>query len=441
MLNKKTSLILSISLILVACMKEVDLSSRLYAGGETTSFSATSNAFSFPAPNLSPENLHKHLEGDLQFEAIYVKAPALINAGLGPVFNTTSCISCHPKDGRPAFPESINKRSGLLMRVSLEGEDEYGGPLPVPGFGLQIQNHAVYGYQPEAAYSLEYQYFHEKLDDGTEVELRKPIITLTNTHIPLPPGTLMSPRMGTPMFGLGLLEYIPEEYILRNADEHDEDGDGISGRPNYVYDSFLDKVVLGRFGWKANVGTIETQTATAFIEDMGITSPVFKNDNEEPEITQEVLDQVSFYSRTLAVPAPRDQDNKIVKKGAALFHKIGCASCHVPEQKTGEGPIAELSNQVIYPYTDMLLHDMGEGLADNRPDYLATGREWKTRPLWGIGLTSRVNGHTHFLHDGRARNITEAILWHGGEGENAKKAFKALSKKDREALLTFINSL
>src|SRR5690606_14926223 len=217
----------------------------------------------------------------------------------------------------------------------------------------------------------------------------------------------MSPRMGTPMFGLGLLEYIPEEYILRNADEHDEDGDGISGRPNYVYDSFLDKVVLGRFGWKANVGTIETQTATAFIEDMGITSPVFKNDNEEPEISQEILDQVSFYSRTLAVPAPRDQDNKIVKKGAALFHKIGCASCHVPEQKTGEGPIAELSNQVIYPYTDMLLHDMGEGLADNRPDYLATGREWKTRPLWGIGLTSRVNGHTHFLHDGRARNITE----------------------------------
>ena len=451
MLKNKTSFILVMSLILVACLKEVDLDSRLNAGGETTSFSATSNAFSFPAPNLSPNNLDLHLKGDLQFESIYVMAPAKVNAGLGPIFNTTSCISCHPKDGRAAFPESINKRSGLLVRVSLDGEDENGGPLPVPGFGLQIQNHAVYGFQAEADYALEYEVHIEKLDDGTEVELRKPVISLINTYIPLPKDIRISPRIGTPMFGLGLIEYIPEEYILRNADEHDRNGDGISGRPNYVFDPFLNKKVIGRFGWKANVGTMETQTATAFIEDMGITSPVFPQEHlyeqhssektMSPEISQDILDQVSFYSRTLAVPAPRDQNKKEVKQGALLFHRIGCASCHVPEQKTGPAPIPELSNQTIYPYSDFLLHDMGEGLSDNRSDFLASGSEWRTRPLWGIGLTARVNGHTHFLHDGRARNLLEAIMWHGGEAEAVKKSFKALKKKDREALLVFINSL
>ncbi len=428
------------------------------AGGQTTVFTATSNAFSFPAANLSPEALDLHLKGDFQFESVYVKSPAPVNAGLGPLFNTTSCISCHPKDGRASFPDPVNKRSGFLIRTSIPGQDQEGGPQPVPGFGLQIQNHAVYGNQPEAGYAVRFTEREEVLADGTVVSLRKPEFFLVDPYKPLPENLLLSARMGTPMFGLGLLEFIPEADILALADPDDLDGDGISGRANYVWDPLTQSKQLGRFGWKANVSNLETQTAIAFLEDMGITSPVFPYEHlsrgdhgdlqyEEldrgraPELSQEILDLVVFYNRTLAVPAARNQSDKEVRKGAAVFHAIGCASCHVPQQRTLEAPIHELANQHFFPFTDMLLHDMGEGLADHRPDYEASGREWKTRPLWGIGLTQVVNGHTHFLHDGRARNLTEAIMWHGGEAERSKNDFRALSTEKRNQLLAFLRSL
>lgn len=430
-----------------------DLNDRLMAGGETTVFLATSNAFSTPAPNLDPQSLGLHLSGDVQFESIFVTAPANVNSGLGPIFNNSSCIACHPRDGRSAFPLIINNRSGLLVRASIPGLDAHGGPLAAPGFGLQIQNQALFGYTPEAAYQVTFEERTETLADGTVITLKKPIITLTNPYTPFPAGMMLSPRIGTPVFGLGLLEAIPEANILALQDINDNNGDGISGKANYVWDPVLQQTVLGRFGWKANTGTILVQCAAAYVEDMGITNYVFPNEtghnqsngqdglNDDPEITNEVLDQVALYCKTLAVPAPRNISNRQVREGAGIFERIGCAQCHTPKQTTGFSPIAALSNQTIFPYSDLLLHDMGEGLADNRPDFLASGSEWKTRPLWGIGLTELVNGHTFFLHDGRARNLTEAILWHGGEGQKAKDHFKQLSTSERNALLAFLNSL
>jgi CxxC motif-containing protein (DUF1111 family) len=255
------------------------------------------------------------------------------------------------------------------------------------------------------------------------------------------------------VFGLGLIELIPENYILQNQDINDANNDGISGKANYVFDMVSGTTKLGRFGWKANTATILEQCAGAYNGDMGITNYIFPTETgfgqsngsdglaDDPEISPEILQNVAFYCQTLAVPAPRNQNQDNIRKGAKIFEQIACAKCHIPKMQTGFSTITALSNQIIFPYSDMLLHDMGEGLADNRPDFLANGNEWKTRPLWGIGLTNVVNNHTHFLHDGRAKNLTEAILWHGGEAENSKLKFKQLSTTDRENLLAFLNSL
>jgi CxxC motif-containing protein (DUF1111 family) len=430
-----------------------DLSERLYAGGETTIFSATSISFRTPAPNLSAADLEAHLIGDTQFENVYVTAPADINPGLGPIFNNSSCISCHPNDGRTGYPVNLLGRSGLLIRASIPGIGSNGGPNPAPGFGLQIQNQAIFGYNPEAQYQNVFSDVTETLADGTIVHLRKPAITLINPYTGLPGGLMLSPRMATPVFGLGLLEAISEADILANQDINDANGDGISGKANYVWDPQTNQTVLGRFGWKANTGSLIVQCAAAFVEDMGITNMIFQNETghdqsngqdgltDDPEINQALLANIVLYCRTLGVPAPRNIDRTNVRQGAAIFEQIECAKCHMPKQKTGPSAISALDNQIIFAYTDLLLHDMGEGLADNRPDFLASGSEWKTRPLWGIGLTQLINGHTEFLHDGRARNIEEAILWHGGEAQKAKDKYKQLTAKQRSDLLEFINSL
>ncbi|SMC63528.1 CxxC motif-containing protein, DUF1111 family [Moheibacter sediminis] len=420
---------------------------REYAGGETTIFTMSNIAYSSPANNLSGYFLEMHLAGDMEFEQIFVTAPAPLNQGLGPVYNNSSCIKCHPSDGRGKFPQNINSFSSLLFRVSISGVDAHNGPLTVPGYGTQIQNHAVVGFVPEADYQVIWTELTETLSDGTIVNLRKPLYSLNNLYQEIPSDIMLSPRIAPPVFGLGLLEFIPETDLLLMADEFDHNGDGISGKANYVWNPITQRVELGRFGWKANVSTIELQVASAYHEDMGITNPIFSHDfpadgwTDDPEISDLILNQVVIYCQTLAVPAARKVDNPDVNNGYKLFQQMNCSNCHIPKQKTGYSPIPALSNQVFYPFTDLLLHDMGEGLADNRPDYLATGREWKTRPLWGIGLQIIVNGHTEYLHDGRARNLTEAILWHGGEAENSKNAFKNLPTKDREDLLLFLNSL
>jgi len=446
---------------LVSCQSDEDndyvdlpsLQERLLAGGETTVFLTSSNSFSTPAPNLNGSDLDMHLDGDFQFEAAFVTAPANVNGGVGPIFNNSSCISCHPKDGRAPFPDNINGLSGFFLRSSIPGITENGGPVPVPNFGLQIQNQAIFGYESEAKFQVNYTTIVETLADGTQVTLQKPNYDLVDAYVAVPSSILLSPRLAPPVFGLGLLEAIPESEILMYQDINDIDDDGISGKANYVHDVISGTTQIGRFGWKANTATILEQCAGAYLGDMGITSYIFPQETgygqtngsdgfeDDPELSEEILNQVAFYCQTLAVPAPRDIEKESVRRGSQIFENIQCASCHVPSMTTGSNSISAISNQTIYAYSDMLLHDMGADLADNRPDFLANGNEWKTRPLWGIGLTQVVNGHTDFLHDGRAKNITEAILWHGGEALHSKNEFKALSTQDRNDLLDFLNSL
>lgn len=458
--------ILILVLILFGCESEkstdiintetlVDSTGAL-SGGDTTVFDASSHAFSTPAPNLTQNALDKHLEGDVEFEAVFVTAPAVVNPGLGPIYNNVSCINCHSRDGRGRPPDLDEKLVSMLFRLSLpNSENELTGqqPIPVPGYGTQLNNRAIYGTPAEGSVKIDYTEQTLTLQDGTRVHLRYPNYTLTDTYHPLPENLQVSPRVAPVVFGLGLLEAIPEETILENADENDSDGDGISGKPNYVWDVVNRTDALGRFGWKANQPNLLQQVASAYHDDMGITTSLFplenstgqsqlKENKSTPEVSDEILDVVTFYVQTLAVPARRKVDDPKVKHGERLFAQAQCADCHIPTLRTGVlTGVPSVSNQTIHPYTDLLLHDMGPDLADNRPDFRANGYEWRTPPLWGIGLVRTVNGHTNFLHDGRARDLMEAILWHGGEAEKSRDTVLEMSKTERDALITFLESL
>ena len=457
-------LTLLVSILLSACDSESPVavestpvfSTSEFSGGETTVFDASSHAFSIPAPNLSTAALAKHLEGDVEFEAVFVTAPAVVNPGLGPIYNNISCINCHSRDGRGRPPGVDEGLVSLLFRLSLpKAEDSVAGkpPTPVPGFGTQLNNRAIVEANPEGTVKIEYTEQTLTTADGTRVHLRHPNYTLTETYQPLPENVEVSPRVAPAVFGLGLLEAIPENAILAYADEADIDGDGISGKPNYVWDVVAQRYTLGRFGWKANQPTLLQQVAAAYNDDMGITTSLFFVENSAgqsqltehgvtPEVSDEILEVVTFYVQTLAVPARRNVGDPQVKQGEQLFAEAQCASCHVPTLRTGVlTGVPSVSNQTIHPYTDLLLHDMGPGLADNRPDFHASGSEWRTPPLWGIGLVKRVNGHTNFLHDGRARDLVEAILWHGGEAEASRQAVEQMSKAERDALIAFLESL
>ena len=453
-----------VSILLSACNSESPVaveatpvfSTSEFSGGETTVFDASSHAFSIPAPNLSPAALEKHLEGDVEFEAVFVTAPAVVNPGLGPIYNNVSCINCHSRDGRGRPPSSDEGLVSLLFRLSLpktENSIEGKPPTPVPGFGTQLNNRAIVDADPEGKVKIDYTEQTLTTADGTRVHLRYPNYTVTETYQPLPEDVEVSPRVAPAVFGLGLLEAIPEDAILAYADEADVDGDGISGKPNYVWDVVAQRYTLGRFGWKANQPTLLQQVAAAYNDDMGITTSLFRTENSAgqsqltkhsatPEVSDEILEVVTFYVQTLAVPARRNVNDPQVKQGEQLFAEAQCASCHIPTLRTGVlAGVSSVSNQTIHPYTDLLLHDMGPELADNRPDFHASGREWRTPPLWGIGLVKRVNGHTNFLHDGRARDLMEAILWHGGEAEASRQAVEQMSKAERDALIAFLESL
>ena len=439
--------------------EEVDLSLVFdeLLGGETTAFSAGSNAFELSARNLNNEERRVFEVGDSFFNQNWVTAPASTESrdGLGPVFNAQSCSSCHSHDGRARPPENDEDPArGLLLRLSVMTP---GGPHDEPVYGGQLQDRAIIGVPAEGRIGIRYEAVEGEYPDGTGFTLRKPSYEVLDPAFgPLHPDVMISPRIAPVTFGVGLLEGIPEERILSASDPDDADGDGISGRPNMVLDVATGTNVLGRFGWKANQPTVEQQSAGAFLGDIGITSSYFPHENcldtqalcreapdgGNPEVPDERLAKVTFYLQTLAVPAMRDIDDPEVQQGARLFVTTGCSSCHTPRHETPEDyPIRALAGQVFFPYTDLLLHDMGEGLADNRPDGLATGSEWRTPPLWGIGLVEVVNGHTTLLHDGRARNLEEAILWHGGEAEQARDNFMGLSPDEREALIRFLRSL
>lgn len=422
------------------------------SGGSATVFLANSQAFGSPIEGLSTYDAFFHSLGDATFAQTFVSAPAPRFGGLGPIYNNVSCISCHHNDGKgTATIGAIT--SSLLTRISISGTDEHGGPLSIPGYGLQLQDKAIAGKSPEAKVTINYTEIPFTFPDGTTASLRKPTYTLSNAYSTLPGNYFISVRLAPPVFGLGLLALIPDATLLQNVDENDANGDGISGRANYVYDPYTQKRVLGRFGLKANNPSLLVQVAGAFQQDMGITSYVFPQESsygqsqgdglkDDPELPDSLLNATTFYVQTLAVPARRDVTDATVVRGEKLFAQMNCSGCHTPTVYTGvDVRLPALSNQRIHPYTDLLLHDLGADLADGRPDFLATGNEWRTPALWGIGLFEKTNGTPFYLHDGRARNFVEAILWHGGEATNAKNAFVQLSAADRDAVVSFLKSL
>lgn len=460
-----------LALALAACGDEAPRFEQAEPGEALSAGSATvmkfdQNAFSLPSANLAPMRRLDFSVGNSFFRNPWVIAPSSTTArdGLGPLLNTNACQNCHIKDGRghPPGPEAASAVS-MLVRLSIPAGPEHAevvrqrGIAPEPSYGGQLQDMAIPGVAPEGKVRLDYSIETVRFADGTQVELRKPQVQLSElAYGELHPDTRMSLRIAPPMIGLGLLEAIPEQALLANADPDDRDGDGISGRPNRVFDQLSRETVIGRFGWKAGQPSLNQQNADAFFNDMGLSTRLFSGsscterqvecrampDGGEPEVSDAILAQVLFYTRNLGVPARRNVDDPQVLAGKTLFHRAGCQSCHIPQFTTAaDAAEPELANQPIRPYTDLLLHDMGEGLADHRPEFEASGREWRTPPLWGIGLTETVSGHSQFLHDGRARNLLEAILWHGGEAEAARQKVLGFDREQREALLSFLESL
>lgn len=443
-------------------------------GGATSTKLVTRDAFSHFSANFAFEDEERFNLGNALFTKQWVASPSstLASDGLGPLFNARACQSCHLKDGRGHPPESAGDDAiSMFLRLSVPPRTESEQALiaarkaqiiPEPVYGGQLQDLAIPGYKGEGRMGISYEEELVTLADGKVISLRRPTYSVSDLgYGPFDAEVQLSPRVAPQMIGMGLLEQIPEADILALADPGDVDGDGVSGKPSWVLQG--DDLVLGRLGWKATNPSVRAQTAGAFSGDMGISTPDMPfhsgectsaqikcqnapngvqphlGDTEAPD---PVLDLVTFYSQNLAVPARRDVANQQVLQGKQLFYGIGCVACHNPKFVTSrDAPHPSQRFQLIWPYTDLLLHDLGEGLADHRPDGDADGYEWRTPPLWGIGLTQAVSGHTYFLHDGRARGLTEAILWHGGEAQSQRDDFMALDAAERQALLTFLESL
>lgn len=427
------------------------LETSLPLGGDNTVEDVSAEAFANHPPGFDENQIALFEEGDELFEFAFDDA-----GGLGPVFNANSCESCHGGDGRGRAPEFNGEtESGLLIRLALPIRADNGGFLGDAMYGGQLQDISIAGTPREGDMAITYVEITGTFADGTPYRLRQPVYNIANLgYGPMDDAVTFSPRVANQMIGLGLLEAVDAATIWSLADENDANGDGISGRPNLVWDAINQQLTLGRFGWKANQPNLLQQTAGAFNGDMGITTSVFPNQPctagqaacdsaaSAPELGDEDLAAVVFYSSSLSIPAQRNADDPTVQWGEDLFEAAQCSSCHIPQMTTGTHPtIPQLSNQTIRPYTDLLLHDMGDGLADGQSDFLASGYEWRTPPLWGIGLFETVNGHTYYLHDGRARNLTEAILWHGGEAQASQQAFIQMSAEERAALIAFLESL
>jgi len=343
----------------------------------------------------------------------------------------------------------------MLVRLSLPGHGPHGGPVPHPVYGDQLNDTANPGIAAEGQARIRWQAHVERFADGGEIVLRRPVVEFMElAYGPLGADILISARIAPPVFGLGLLEAVPEAFMRAQAARAKPDG--VRGRVNEVWDAVDRRMVVGRFGWKANVGSLAHQTASALLGDLGITSDLFPAENcsseqaacnaapsaATPEIDATRLGAVVLYQQLLAVPARRDVGHADVRRGERLFASAGCTSCHLPELRTGNHASPPLlSGQRIQPYTDLLLHDMGDALSDGRPDFSASASEWRTPPLWGIGLSERVNGNAAYLHDGRARTLLEAIMWHGGEAEPAREAVRRMTGEERSALARFLASL
>lgn len=444
-------------------------------GAGTSQHGVSRDAFSQFAPNITFAEEQDFKLGNALFTKLWVSSPSSTQAsdGLGPLFNARSCQSCHVKDGRGHPPEGDRDATSMFLRLARAPvtPEERGKldrlevmSLPDPVYGGQLQDQAVPGLSAEGRMMIRYNEQAVTLAGGETVMLRKPTYSVADlAYGPLDPTTTLSPRIANPMIGLGLIEAIAEEDIRALADPDDLDGDGISGKAARARDHRTGEIKLGRFGWKAQNASVRDQSSSAFAGDIGISTPddprsfgdctpqqtaclagatgvqARLGDTEAPD---PVLDLVTFYAKNLAPPARRDVEDAEVLRGKQLFYESGCTACHTPKfvtSRTADNKAQAF--QLIWPYSDFLLHDMGEGLADGQAVGDATGNEWRTPPLWGIGLTKTVNGHSFFLHDGRARSLTEAILWHGGEAQTARNAFAAANPEDRKALITFLESL
>jgi CxxC motif-containing protein (DUF1111 family) len=458
-------------LSILLCLASVALAQET-GGGSKDDFSVArsdADAYIQPVAVLSYRERETFMQGRSHFKRRWI-APITFNGewGLGPTFIQTRCSECHINNGRGSPPEQPDEQlTTMLVRLSLPGEDEHGGPLPHPDYGDQFQNNALqaqevdlrYAWElvpAEAALFVDWDEHVVTLTDSEQVSLRKPVLRIEKLAFgPLGEDVMLSLRNTPPVFGLGLLEAVAEETVLQIAREQKQHG--VNGRPNYVWDAISQRTTLGRFGWKANNPNLMQQTAGAFLGDLGVSSFVFREQNcppiqrecllqdvlNDPEIIDSDMYDIELWLRSTAAPAPRDSADPEALLGEALFKKAACGVCHVPELTTAAEYHAfpKLANRTFRAYTDLLLHDMGEGLADNRPDFAAGGRDWRTTPLWGLGLSQTVNGSTALLHDGRARNVPEAILWHGGEAESARNAFMGMTKPERDALVKFVESI
>jgi CxxC motif-containing protein (DUF1111 family) len=430
------------------------------SGGATTVHDATRNAYSQPAANIDIEKRAQFFIGNAFFNSAWIVAPATASArdGLGPLFNARSCDACHNNDGRGRPPARADEQpAALVLQFATPTPGANNEPQSDPRYGANFNPFSIGGVPAEGALRITYEEVHGEFADGEAYTLLKPKYEFEQlTYGALAADTVYSPRIAPSVFGVGLLEAIPEAQLLALADPADADQDGVSGRVNRVWSHLEKRAVAGRIGWKANQPDVAHQTAGAFAAEMGMSTSLRPGQNctdaqtqclqaptgGEPEVSDEIFERIVAYQRMLGVPARRNLGAREVKRGARLFASAGCSACHRTTFTTGDVEGAPwLSQQTIHPFSDLLLHDMGPGLADGRADFDASGSEWRTAPLWGMGLQQAVNGHTHLLHDGRARNASEAILWHGGEAERAKEAYRSMPRSERAALLAFLDSL
>ncbi len=430
------------------------------SGGEFTTFDFGRAAYATMASTVPAELREEFTQGRSVFAHPWLTRPAEDERfdGLGPLFNRLSCAACHPRNSAGFAPDHPGETMRtMLVRLSVPGVDAHGGPRPDPMYGDQLNENGAYGVPGEGRAELIWHHRREILTGGQAVELRWPTIRFAElAYGPLSPQVMTSARIAPPIYGLGLLEAVAEADILALADPEDGNHDGISGRANWVWDVGNGRVRLGRFGWKANQPTVHQQIAAAMIGDLGVTSPLYPRqncaerqdicravpDDGQLELTAGQLHAVQTYHLGLGVPARRGVNDPAVQAGENAFHQAGCGGCHLPTLKTTAHPaMDQLGGQTIHPYTDLLLHDMGDGLADHRPDFLADGREWRTAPLWGLGLRRMVNDQVGYLHDGRARTVLEAVLWHGGEAQATADRVRAMTPEQRADLLRFLDSL
>lgn len=435
---------------------------RALTAGDMTTFHKGFKPFGQAAENL-PWQYEKFFDdGDGLFERPFQPAIQRIRYntrdGLGPLYNADACGACHFRDGSVEEPYTSGQiMNGIFLRMSVT--DGKGGWAAPAGYHSQLRDKAVAGVPPEGFGVIDWHEIPGRFPDGEAYSLRKPSFRVLNpAYGELPDGVIFEARSAPRLPGMGLLEAIDETTLLAIAKSQANHPDGVSGRPNWLTDPETGKRVIGKFSLKANSPHLRDQAAGAAFNDMGVTSPLHPRElclagqtacseapaggtPEAPDLSEEQLHALTVYLQLLAVPARRNLDDTDVGLGGRLFAEVGCSACHLDTVRTGNShPIKRLRGQTIHPYSDLLLHDMGPDLA-GRPDGEASAQEWRTPPLWGIGLTRKSNHHTVFLHDQRARSVQEAILWHGGEASAAKTRFMALNQAKRAALIKFLESI